>query len=324
MPELRQDPITRNWVIINPERAQRPHVTEAEHEACPFCPGNEALTPAATDSFEDDGRWILRAVPNRFPALRADAAEPSPSEALSAGWRRRAGYGHHEVIVEAREHEATLDSFPPAQVRRVLEMYARRFRALAGGDGRVRQVVLFRNQGSRAGTSLTHPHSQIIATPVVAPETRQRMRDEIEFFDTAGTCGMCHVLARELEAGVRIVHASGRFVTLAPFASSVPWHLQIVPRQHSASFLDVEDVVLDDLAPHLRAVLGALHRRLGDPHYNLVVFTPPLDQVHRLANHWFIEIVPRLTTPAGFELGSRIVVNIQTPEAAAADLRAEL
>lgn len=318
MTELRQDPITHDWVIINPERAQRPKGGVGVGDVCPFCAGNESLTPPPSDSLEEAGRWSTRAVPNRFPALRVDAPE---ADALPAGWRRRSGYGHHEVIVESPDHHATLADMPLAQVRRVLEMYARRFRALAARDGRVRQVVLFRNQGARAGTSLTHPHAQIVATPVVAPEMRRRMMDEVEFFDTTGTCGMCHVLSRELVEGARVVHSSTRFVTFAPFASRVPYHLQIVPRDHSPSFLDVEVAVLDDLALHLRAVLGALHRLLGDPHYNLVLFTPPLDQVHRHANHWFIEIVPRLTTPAGFELGSRIVVNIQAPEQAAAELR---
>jgi len=324
MSALRQDPITRDWVIINPERAQRPKDGDVMRDTCPFCPGNESLTPSAVDSLDEYGQWRVRTVPNRFPALHVDAHAESMLERLPEGWRQQDGYGYHEVIIEAREHEATLDKLAVEQLRRVLEMYARRFRALAESDGRVRQVVLFRNQGTRAGTSLTHPHAQIVATPVVAPEMRQRMINEIEFFDTNGICGMCHVLAREREAGVRVVYECKSFVTVAPFASRVPWHLQIVPREHCPSFLEVDSATLDDLAPHLRTVLGALRRRLGDPHYNLVVVTPPLDQVHRHANHWFIEIVPRLTTPAGFELGSRIVVNIQAPEAAAAELRANL
>jgi UDPglucose--hexose-1-phosphate uridylyltransferase len=321
MSELRQDPITHDWVIISPERAQRPKGSDAAREACPFCAGNESLTPPTIDSLEEAGRWSVRAVPNRFPALRDEAPEVG---SLLTGWRRCKGYGHHEVIVESPVHAATLADMSLAQVRRVLEMYARRFRALAERDGRVRQVVLFRNQGTRAGTSLSHPHAQIVASPVVAPEMRRRMIDEVEFFDTTGACGMCHVLERELMDVVRVVHNSARFVTLAPFASRVPYHLQIVPRDHSPSFLEVEVAALDDLALHLRAVLGALHRLLGDSHYNLVLFTPPLDQVHRHASHWFIEIVPRLTTPAGFELGSRIVVNTQAPELAAAELRDKL
>jgi UDPglucose--hexose-1-phosphate uridylyltransferase len=322
--ELRQDPVTRDWVIINPERARRPGDEEAGGERCPFCPGNEDLTPSAVDVMSDEsGRWSVRAVPNRYPALGGTAGDVGQRQ-VEAGWRVMPGYGHHEVIVETPDHDSGLGTMPVSQVRAVLEMYVRRYRALARVDGRVRQVVLFRNHGRRAGTSLAHPHAQIVATPVVAPETRWRLAEEIGFFDATGKCGLCHVLERELEAGQRIVYASKQFVTLAPFASRVPWHLQIVPREHCPSFLEADAAALDDLAPHLRAVLGALRRRLGDPHYNLVVVTPPLDEVHRHANHWFIEIVPRLTTPAGFELGSRIVINIQTPEAVATELRAGL
>jgi UDPglucose--hexose-1-phosphate uridylyltransferase len=132
------------------------------------------------------------------------------------------------------------------------------------------------------------------------------------------------VLAAELASGVRVVHASERFVTIAPFASRVPYQLQVVPRAHCPSFAEIDDAVLDDLAPHLGRVIGALERTLVEPHYNLVVTAPPLDQVHRLANHWFIEIQPRLTTPAGFEMGSRIVINTRPPEQAAERLRAAL
>lgn len=319
MPELRQDPITRDWVIVNPRRAARPTDDAGPEAPCPFCPGNESMAPAETDRLEEDGRWSVRAVPNRFPALRSDAppAEPPP-----AGWRRRQGYGVHEVIVESPEHETTLAEMPAAAVRRVLEMYARRFRALADHDPSIRQVVLFRNHGARAGTSLRHPHAQVVATPVVSPDVRRRVIDEVEFFDTTGTCGTCHVLEREGTERVRIVAESERFVTFAPFASRVPFHLQIVPREHRPSFVEVQADVLDDLAPHLGDVLGRLHRRLADPHYNLVFVTPPLDQVHRSANHWFVDVQPRLTTPAGFELGSRIVVNVAAPERAAAELRA--
>jgi UDPglucose--hexose-1-phosphate uridylyltransferase len=110
-------------------------------------------------------------------------------------------------------------------------------------------------------------------------------------------------------------------VTLAPFASRVPYHIQVIPRRHCPEFSGVEAAELDDLAGHLASALGALHRALGNPDYNLVIVTPPLDQTHRHANHWFIDILPRLTTPAGFELGSRIVVNVQTPEVAASTLR---
>lgn len=330
MSELRQDPITRDWVIVNPERGLRPndHVAGAAPGACPFCPGNEALTPEPTDTLVGpDGRWLVRAVPNRFPVLRGEVAfdgEDAATARPETSWRRLPGYGHHEVIVETPAHDAQLGVMPVAQARRVLEMYARRMRALAERDGALRQIVLFRNHGARAGTSLLHPHSQIVATPAVAPETRRRVMDEIAFYDENGRCGLCHSVERERAAGERVVLVTAHFATIAPYASGNPYQVQIVPLRHTPTFLEVGDAELDDLAAHLSGVLAALRAHLGDPHYNLVVSTPPLDLIHRSASHWFIEILPRITTPAGFELGSRIVVNVQPPERAAADLRAAL
>lgn len=322
MPELRQDPVTHDWVILSPERAAR--ITSGSNAPCPFCAGNERLTPETLDRIDAaDGRWLVRAVPNLFPVLAPERAFAREDE-MSSGWRRLPGFGRHEVIIETPEHAAPPGAMPVVQARRVLEMYARRYRALAAEAGPLRQIVLFRNHGARGGTSLRHPHAQIVATPAVSPETRRRAADEIAFFDEAGRCSVCHVLGRERASAERLVHESAHFATLAPYASRHPWQLQIVPLRHRPSFLEAGAEELDDLAGHLTQVLAALRRRLDDPDYNLVVCGPPLDLVHRTASHWFIDILPRLTTPAGFELGSGIVVNVQRPEDAAAALREEL
>lgn len=323
MSELRQDPVTGDWVIINPQRAARPH-DGAASGPCPFCPGNEGLTPPPTDVIPaPGGGWLVRSFANRFPVLTVDAADVNVTRACRPeGWHCMPGRGMHEVIVEAPEHGATLSTLGVEHVRQVLEMYLRRFRALAAAGESVRQIVLFRNQGKRAGTSLFHPHSQIVAVPVVAPETRRRLEREAVFFEANGRCGVCDTLDRELEAAERIVHTDPHFVTLTPFASCVPFHFRVIPRRHCPAFPEIEAAELDGLAVHLRAALRALHEVPGSPDFNLVVVTPPLEEVHRRANHWFIDVLPRLTTPAGFELGSRIVVNVQTPEQAAAELRA--
>lgn len=321
MSELRQDPITRDWVIINPARALRPH-DGGGAVPCPFCPGHERHATEAVDSIEGpDGRWLVRSLPNKYPVLSTPPQEAAGG-APAGSARRLAGRGYHEVIVESPEHATTLGAMPVEQARRVLEMYARRYRALAARDGSVRQVVLFRNQGTLAGTSLTHPHSQIVATPAVSPETRRRVNDEIAFFDEHGRCGLCQVLEDERDAGERVVLETSCFLTKAPYASRNPYQLHVVPLRHCPSFDEVEPGELDDLAQHLTRVVAALRACLGEPHYNLVVSSPPLDVVHRSASHWYIEILPRITTPAGFELGSRIVVNVKAPEQAASELRA--
>jgi UDPglucose--hexose-1-phosphate uridylyltransferase len=321
MSELRQDPMTHDWVILSPERARRPHDAGGP---CPFCAGAEHLTPESVDRIDgDDGHWLVRAVPNRFAVLSPENVS-ADGEQVRSGWRRLPGFGRHEVIIETPAHIAPPGGLGAAQTRLVLEMYARRTRALAADSGQLRQIVVFRNHGARAGTSLSHPHSQIVAAPAVSPETRRRVADEIAYFDETGHCALCHVIGRERSVAERVVLETGRFVTIAPYASQNPWQLQIVPLRHCPSFTEATAAELDDLAGHLARVQGAMHDRLGDPDYNLVVSSPPLDLVHRAASHWYIEILPRLTTPAGFELGSRIVVNVQTPERAAAELRERL
>jgi galactose-1-phosphate uridylyltransferase len=232
--ELRQDPITRDWVIINPA------------PACPFCPGHEADAPRASEAITaPDGHWLVRAVPNKFPVLS------TPPEAV--------------------EHGATLGTMP-----------------------------------------------------AVSPETRRRVNDEIAYFDEHGHCGLCQVIADERGAGERMVLETRHFVSQAPYASSGPYQLHVAPLRHCPTFLEIDAGELDDLAVHLTRVVAALRACLGEPHYKLVVSSPPLDRVHRSASHWFIEILPRITTPAGFELGSRIVVNVKAPEKAAHELRAAL
>lgn len=322
MSEFRQDPVTRDWVIVVPERARRPHEARTPASPCPFCPGAEEDTPGPVARVDDaQGRWLVRVIENRFPILRV-AQEPRPAQ-RDGPWRRRPGCGRHEIVIDAREHEATLGTLAPEQVRRLLGVYLERVRALSGVGG-IREVVVFRNHGEQAGASLRHPHSQIIATPVISPVTRRRIMNEIAYFDDHGECAQCRMLRAEREAGERFVHASRHFASFVPFASDVSHHLRIVPLRHCPRFDDVEGDELDDLALHLNRVFGALETELDNPDNNVVVASPPLDLVHQAASHWFLEVLPRLAIPAGFEIGSGIAVTTCAPEEAAAALRRRL
>jgi UDPglucose--hexose-1-phosphate uridylyltransferase len=311
--------------MISPHRTARPRDTtpDSEHTLCPFCPGNEHLTAAEIDRIDDETRqWLVRTVFNKYPVLGPQQHVEIHYQSAAEDRHRVAANGHHEVVIESRQHNHPAGTMPVAQMRRVLEMYVRRYRVLAGEDSSLRQIVIFRNYGRQAGMSLQHPHSQIIATPVVAPAVRRRMAGEIAFFDRTGGCGRCWLLERETGAGDRVVHRSARFITLAPYASKFPYHLQIIPLRHCSSFHDIEAAELDDLAAHLNTVLAALARCAHDPHYNLTINTPPLDQIHASGSHYFIEIIPRIVIISGFELSSYIMINECRPEQAAADMRA--
>lgn len=325
MSELRQDPTTRNWVIIAPERSRRPSTFRerrerqlAEADGCPFCPGREAETPGALWQLSDSaGAWRVRVIPNKFPAL------------VEGGQRRRRitpqgfvgvdGVGRHEVVIESRDHDADLATADPALVRDVLAAYRDRYRALRAD--RAALIVVFRNHGPGAGTSLAHPHSQIVAAPIVPYHIRHRLAVAEQHYDDLGTCLYLDIIEREVGDGRRIVLANDRFVAFQPYASTSPFETWILPRAHQASFGDATDEALDALAPLLRAVLAGLRRELDDPDYNYVINSaPPGEEAHEYFI-WHLRIVPRLASPAGFELGSGIRINPSSPEAAAAALR---
>jgi len=321
MSEFRQDPVTREWVIVVPERAARPHARGGA-AVCPFCPGAEEQTPGVVSRLDDEqGRWLVRVIENRYPILRPTVTEPETQR--DGPWHRLPGCGRHEIVIDAREHDRMLGRFAPEQIARLLRVYAARVRELGRVPG-IREVVVFRNHGEQAGATLRHPHSQIVATPVISPVTRRRIMDEIAYFDDHGACPLCRTLEAERESEVRFLYQSGHFASFVPFASRVSHHLRIVPLRHCPRFDDAADAELDDLAGHLGTVMAALETELDDPDHNLVIASPPLDQIHQGANHWYIDVLPRLAIPAGFEIGSGLIVTTSAPEKAAAALRGRL
>ncbi len=322
--ELRQDRITKTWVVIAPGRGERPHDTNDEPDVthntshCPFCPGHEAETPAEVFRLNDsNGGWRVRVVPNKFEVLGGDRGE---SRTVSPqGFVSMPGVGRHEVVIEMPEHGADLATVDVQAVRDVLTAYRTRFRALR--DENWALIVIFRNHGSAAGTSLSHPHSQIVATPVVPIQIRHRFDIARQYFDDTGACLYLDVLEREIAGGRRIILEQAQYVAFQPFASAVPFETWIMPRVHRTSFGDASDQELVDLALVLRTVLGGLRRALADPSYNYVIESAPIGDEDRQYFVWHLRILPRLTTPAGFELGSGIRVNPSRPEETAEILR---
>jgi UDPglucose--hexose-1-phosphate uridylyltransferase len=254
---------------------------------------------------------------NRYPALR-----PEGRAARSGTGSRQTveGTGQHEVIVEAREHDTSLAQLPVEQVAMVLTAYRERTRRLYE-DPRIEHVIVFRNHGPGAGTSLEHPHSQAVGTPVVPGQVRTRMEAALHFFGDSGRCLFCHCLEEELEEGSRVVASSPGFVAFVPFAALSPFHLWVFPRRHNAYFGDLDAVELADLAEVLKRTLLLLRSGLDDPDFNLVIrsFAPNERSVRYL--HWYLSIVPRMSRAAGFELGTGMFINTSVPEECAAFLR---
>jgi len=334
MPEFRQNLATKEWIILAAERQKRPAEfvrsrppmaqVPSHNPACPFCPGQEASTPKAIAAFPpgtDLGGWQVRVIPNKFPALVPDESEECIACSTQVGpYLRREGVGHHEVVIETPRHNEDLPMLAPEHIEQVMLMFFLRYQALVGLPS-TELVVMFRNHGEKAGTSIIHPHSQIVASSVVPFLVRNKLYEGQRYFDMYNRCVYCDMIQYEREQGERVVMENEHFVALCPYASSVPYEILLLPRHHHATFGGVEEDELRDLAHVLQNLLARLYRLLDDPDYNFVIDTAPDHMANVPFYHWHLEIYPKLTTPAGFEIGSGIGINVVPPEQAAAGLR---
>ncbi len=328
MSTLRQDPTTRQWVVLAPLRSDRPHAPVVlprppqpeRDETCPFCPGNEEQTPPEILRVPQGERWEVRVVPNLWAALGGDG---STERGGSPMFREMPGTGSHEVVVESPRHNARLDEMALDDVCRVIRVWRERYNDLIERPS-IRAVVVFRNFGPLAGTSLAHPHSQVVATPVFLPRLLRRLDVATRYFDDTGHCVYDDLVAAEREAGTRMIEQRGRFGAFVPFAAGSPFETWIVPTVHSSSFGEIEDDEVADLAWILGRVLSAIRRACADPDFNMVLYSSPMNGRPEELFHWHIKILPKLTTPAGFELGSAMSINTVPPEDAALALRGAL
>jgi UDPglucose--hexose-1-phosphate uridylyltransferase len=326
---LRFDPTTNDWVVSAPSRALRPHagVTKPESAAaepsagCPFCPGNENLTPPEIRSVRADAAnaksWLVRVVPNKFPALRIEDDARRAEEGRS--FRSMGGCGAHEVVVESPDHESAFARQPVEQVERVLLCLQERYRDLMR-DERFQTAIVFKNHGRAAGTSLAHPHWQVIATPVVPRMLRVKNVEAMEYYDREGVSLYTVLLNDELAAGKRVLTADDDFVAIMPYASHCAFETWIMPRRPQASFALVGPAAMKSLAATLKRVLLKLHTGLDNPDFNLTIDSAPRGEEDEPYFVWHIRIVPRLATAAGFELGSGMSINTVLPEDACAFL----
>jgi UDPglucose--hexose-1-phosphate uridylyltransferase len=331
MPELRKDPVTREWVIIAMERARRPSdfvvappdPSDGESAFCPFCPGNESLCPPEIMAFRDPSSpkngpdWWLRVVPNKFPAL---AIEGGLNKLGHGMYDCMNGVGAHEVIIESPLHNACPATMTTKQVEDMLWAYRSRYLDLKK-DPRMKFILLFRNQGRVAGASLSHPHSQLIATPVIPHDLHDEMEGARRYDQFHERCVYCDIVRQELDEGQRVVADNGHFLSFEPYASKYPFETWIIPHRHYPSFAYISPQEQTAFADILRETLLRIRLRLGNPPYNYTLHTAPCDDDQNALYHWHLEIFPRLTVAAGFEMGTGIYINVTPPEQAAACLR---
>lgn len=328
MPELRKDPITGRWVIIATDRARRPSdftrqpVPPPSTRFCPFCYGNEQKTPPEILAYRRYGGpnepgWSVRVVPNKFPVLGIEGELNRQGDGM---FDKMTGIGAHEVIIESPDHALSLADVSEKQVEEVLWAFRDRIIDLKK-DRRFRYIVLFENHGEAAGASLEHPHSQLIALPVIPKRVKEETDGAKLYFDFKERCVYCDIIRQETAADVRMITETDRFVVMSPYAPRFPFETWILPKAHGSHFEEADAPSLENLAGVLRSTLRKIDKVLERPAYNFIFHSAPVQQPLQPHYHWHIEIIPKLTRVAGFEWGTGFYINPTPPEEAAKFLR---
>ncbi|MFZ2488295.1 MAG: galactose-1-phosphate uridylyltransferase [Anaerolineae bacterium] len=329
MSELRQNMATKQWVIIATERARRPEEFADWSQSpgdtallpydphCPFCVGNEEGPDMELLRLPESDPWQVRVVKNRYPALDQHGARVREFDGIH---RSISGVGYHEVVIESPLHNTAAALMSAEELELVLLAFQMRG-AMMAQDDRIEHVIYFKNHGPRAGTSLVHPHSQIIGLPMVPYDVRERDEEARRYFDDTGSCVYCAMLQDELQDRRRVIVENDDFVAFLPYAALSPFHIWILPRQHHASFLTASFTALHKLAEIVRTLLRRLYIGLNDPDYNIVIRSAPVKAWCADHLHWYVSLIPRVTQTAGFELGSGMYINTALPEDSAAFLR---
>ncbi|MEM2338184.1 MAG: galactose-1-phosphate uridylyltransferase [Candidatus Bathyarchaeia archaeon] len=339
--ELRKDYLLDRWVVIATERGRRPtdfarkEKLQAKVGVCPFCPGNERMTPPAMLAYvesngkiekvkDEDGfrhkNWIVRCFPNLFPAFTPPKEELCKEEVVKASDLALA-VGHHEVLVESPNHNEHPSEASVSQLVHVVNAYVDRLFELASKPY-IRYVSIFRNHGLEAGASMSHAHSQIIATPLVPRIIDEEVRASERFWREKGECIFCNIIKLELKSS-RFITENQDFVAFAPWASANPMEFWIFPKRHMLNPLEITENEKVSFARILKTCFSALKNLLNDPPYNFG-FHISLDEETRPHYHWHLEVYPKLAVWAGFEKSTGIYINTVSPENAAESLRSAI
>lgn len=324
--ELRRDIISGDWVVIATGRAKRPHefaktsspTPVQPRKACPFevLPKNVISLYALPDAERDEGWWVA-AIPNKYPAFGHGICSVINRDGL---YEVTDGAGFHEVVI-TRDHTRSIGQMKTDEVELILKVYQDRYLELAE-DACVEYISIFHNHGSSAGASISHPHSQIIAIPVIPPDITRSLRGAREYASAHSSCVHCRIIHVELEQDIRVIYQNDAYVLLAPYASRTAFEMRIYPKTHRAHFEEIGDADRLFLADILHVAMAKLHKGLTNPDYNFFIHTAPTnDSTQFHYYHWHIEIIPKTVIWAGFEIGTGIEISTIAPESAAAFLR---
>ena len=327
MNELRQDIVSGDWILLAPGRAARPRFLDAKRKPrkpspkknCPF----EDLSKASPEpplSLSPSGKdWKIAVIRNKYPAVSEDGEHSKPFH--YGIYNGRTAIGTHNLLI-TRDHYIPFAGLSGAAAAAVFATI-KEFHRIAAKDACVRYVSSFYNYGPLAGSSVWHPHYQMLALPIVPDHVEHSLRGASEYFRKHKKCVRCEIVRTERAEGTRVVAENEHAIAIAPYASKKPFETAVLPKRHFPSLSDTSPAALRGVAFLARDVAGRFKRHLHDPDFNFYIHDTPLDGRDHRHHHWHLEIVPRMTTDAGFELSTSIIINVVDPDRAAAILRGE-
>jgi UDPglucose--hexose-1-phosphate uridylyltransferase len=328
--ELRQDLVSGDWVVVATGRAKRPHdfiQKRAKRKASPKskCPFEDPQTSGNSDPLLVYGKgsaqhptrkkdWFLQVIPNKYPAF-SPRTGTCPVEQKEGEYKWMEGVGSHEIVI-TRDHSKQIGRMSVPEIFLVLKAYHERFMTLKNNPCS-KYISIFHNHGPRAGATLAHPHSQIIAIPVIPPDVSNSLRGSQAYFHNNGKCVHCLIIEHEIAQKSRVVYQNEKFVVFCPFVSRTAFEMRIFPIHHQAYFEEINEKDLEILADAFRVAMTKVYVGLKDPDYNFFIHTSPIEDGHFDHYHWHFEILPKTATWAGFELGTGVEISTITPESAA-------
>ncbi len=324
--ELRQDPVTGDWVVIAAGRAKRPEefaVHEEEEtpddpeKKCFFCfpeeTGQEKDVLIYKNS-EDD--WSLRVFPNKYPAFSRGKKTRHFEEGPYFGMD---GVGYHELVV-TRDHKKQIAKLDALEVAEMIDAYQDRYISLMNKKS-VNYVEIFHNHGKDAGASIAHPHSQLVAIPVVSPYIKGELDGAENYHRMNKHCVFCAMIEWERENKKRVIFENEDYLAFCPFASRAAFEVWVLPKKHKPYFERTGVKEKIKTAEALQAAISKICKALNNPAYNFYIHTSPSEGKDYPHYHWHIEILPRTSVWAGFELSTGIEISTIEPEAAAEYLK---
>ncbi len=326
--ELRQDPVSGDWIVIATSRNKRPSEMASKKldrlvtpiDKCPFedfeASGNGPVLMEG--SLPESKDWLVRFIENKFPALSGGIKSVKKTDV--GPYEKINGYGHHEVVI-LKDHARPLSDYSVEELTVLLQSLQKRYRELAQ-DKKVKHISIYHNWGFSAGASIYHPHLQMIALPVVS-SSAQRVFDGVRrYWKKKQKCPYCEIVNFELQDRKRVIFENEKSVLVTPYISREPFELRIYPKNHSPFFEDADFEETKSVAENLKRGLMILRDKVSDPDLNFFIHTTPVcDKKKSRDFHWHIEIIPRVCISAGFEIDTGIEITPMDPDEGAAFLK---